>query len=286
MKTTQARALLDRDGLLARGQHPELASAIDTLTARGEITRLLPGIHVPAGETPSCSVLARAVALWHPRAVVTGAAAAHLMFAPSLVVGEVPVALRHARALPAPFRLHRFTLPPEAIADDGRYRLSTPAVAAVWESAHDGGELVDTALRLGAATPSQIEEALHLLGKRVGNGARRPVVELTSTNPWSTAERLAHRLLRESGITGWKANAWFELEGMRFPVDIVFARQRLVIEVDSLRFHTGREVFELDRRKTNALVRAGWTVVRVTWAQLEEPGYFVGLVRDLLARQA
>jgi len=43
-----------------------------------------------------------------------------------------------------------------------------------------------------------------------------------------------------------------------------------VIEVDGERSHTGREAFVRDRRRQNALVNAGYTVLRYTWWDLTQ----------------
>jgi very-short-patch-repair endonuclease len=55
-------------------------------------------------------------------------------------------------------------------------------------------------------------------------------------------------------------------------VDVVWPEHRLVIEVDGYTFHGHRVAFERDRRKDQALMTAGYRVVRVTWRQLvDEP---------------
>ena len=53
-----------------------------------------------------------------------------------------------------------------------------------------------------------------------------------------------------------------------------------MIEVDG-RKHHGAEAFESDRWRQNALILAGWTVLRFTWAMLvREPE---NVVDDVLA---
>ena len=45
-----------------------------------------------------------------------------------------------------------------------------------------------------------------------------------------------------------------------------------MIELDSWEYHRTRADFENDRRKDRRLKAAGWTVLRVTWRDLDEPG--------------
>jgi len=47
-------------------------------------------------------------------------------------------------------------------------------------------------------------------------------------------------------------------------VDFAWPACWLIVEIDGYEFHHGREVFVHDRRRQNALVLAGWTVLRFT----------------------
>jgi len=101
--------------------------------------------------------------------------------------------------------------------------------------------------------------------------------------PWSAAERRGHRLLRQHRIVGWKANHEVRVAGRRYFIDIAFPQQMLAVEIDG-RFHEDdRDVFEADRFRQNALVRAGWRVLRFTYAMLvHRPDYVVALIRAAL----
>jgi very-short-patch-repair endonuclease len=68
-------------------------------------------------------------------------------------------------------------------------------------------------------------------------------------------------------------------------VDVLFAAQRLVIEVDGWRTHGTRAAFQRDRATQNALVGAGYLVLRFTWTDLtQRPEHVVRTIRDALAR--
>jgi hypothetical protein len=82
----------------------------------------------------------------------------------------------------------------------------------------------------------------------------------------SVAEVRVHGLLRGAGVTGWTANASITLVGRVVAVaDLLFARERVIVEVDGMRAHSGHAAFVQDRRRQNTLVAAGYLVLRFTW---------------------
>ena len=65
--------------------------------------------------------------------------------------------------------------------------------------------------------------------------------------------------------------------------DFVWRGARLVVEVDGHATHGTRFAFEDDRARDLALVRAGWRVVRFTYAQVTSDGADVAAaIRHLL----
>jgi len=66
-------------------------------------------------------------------------------------------------------------------------------------------------------------------------------------------------------------------------VDVVYREAKLVVELDSRRWHNTRDGFESDRARTNDLVLAGWRVIRITWRMLcDQPEKVVAIVRRAL----
>lgn len=66
-------------------------------------------------------------------------------------------------------------------------------------------------------------------------------------------------------------------------VDVRYALERVLFELDSRRWHKTRDGFESDRQRTNDLVLAGWRVFRITWRMLHDhPEKVVALVRRAL----
>ncbi|WP_219418880.1 endonuclease domain-containing protein, partial [Pseudonocardia nigra] len=80
----------------------------------------------------------------------------------------------------------------------------------------------------------------------------------------SVAERLLVHMFRDAGCAGW--HRAFSAAGHL--VDIAFPAARVAIEVDGWAWHMDAERARQDKRRQNALVRAGWTVLRYTWHDL------------------
>ncbi len=70
-------------------------------------------------------------------------------------------------------------------------------------------------------------------------------------------------------------------------IDLAFPAARLAVEVDGWAWHTDPARFAADRRKGNAITRAGWDLLRYTWHDLDgRPEACVQEIDDLLARAA
>jgi very-short-patch-repair endonuclease len=59
----------------------------------------------------------------------------------------------------------------------------------------------------------------------------------------------------------------------------------VLLEIDGREFHIGREPFQRDRTKQNALIRAGWWVLRFTVEDIRlRPAYVIAEIRHALDR--
>ena len=122
---------------------------------------------------------------------------------------------------------------------------------------------------------------------RHGNSALLTLLHRTAGGALSEAERLFHAVLRRAGLTGWVANAAVRVQGRTVAVvDVLFEQARVIVEVDGWGAHGDRESFERDRRRQNALVTAGYLVLRFTWNDLQHrPDAVVTEVRAALRRR-
>jgi very-short-patch-repair endonuclease len=65
-------------------------------------------------------------------------------------------------------------------------------------------------------------------------------------------------------------------------VDLVYPEQRVAIELDGHRFHSGRKAFDRDRRRQNQILRAGYAVLVFTWTDLDDARATCEAVRSVL----
>lgn len=162
------------------------------------------------------------------------------------------------------------TTRPRTVADCARH-LDFPDALAV----------ADSALRDGQVSREQIATAL-VQSPRIGQPqARRVLAEADprAANPFESAVRAI-----ALGVPGLEVQPQYLVEWVG-RVDLADPRLGLVIEADSYAWHGGAGVFRYDIRRHAALVRAGWTVVRVCWEDaMSQPGYVALLLADLVAR--
>jgi len=78
-------------------------------------------------------------------------------------------------------------------------------------------------------------------------------------------------------------NDWIFPGGKRFQVDCHWPDLRLIVELDGWEGHSTRSAFQDDRARDRALKVAGYSVVHLTWAQLDsEPAPIAADLRALL----
>ena len=269
-------------GVLRRADHPDLAGRLDTLLRGGELVAVHPGVYCrPESVGDTITRILAAVAWAGPNAVLTGWAAARLSFLPEARVPVVALALPTSRRTPVGITVERRRIPPELVQQHGPMRLTCPSLTAVDLAASRAqANVIDEALRTGAATLGQLWAAFELTPDRRGNAIRRSLLVESRAEPWSEAERAMHLLLWQAGITGWTTNAWV----IGYRADVLFEPAMLIVEVDGWEFHRTREAFEADRRRRNELELAGYRVLNVTWRHIvEQPGWVIDCVLRGLA---
>ncbi|MDQ2847392.1 MAG: endonuclease domain-containing protein [Actinomycetota bacterium] len=273
--------------LVSRRDHRAATSTVDSAVRSGLLTAVLPGVYLLASVAHDLRWRIAAVLAWRPDAVVCGAAAAWLTFWPELRVGTIDVAVR-AKSPKAGFRFHRGAIPPELIGTHRHgLRITAPALTTLDLVSQFGADVIDRALRSRQVTLEQLWNALAATRCRAGNFERRRHLLDSRDAPWSAAERLAHRLLRGAGISGWRSNFHLFYDGRDYYVDIAFPGLRLAVEIDGRLHETDPRIFEKDRYRQNALVAQGWTVLRFTYRMLvDDPEYVVRTIRRALAAGA
>lgn len=130
-----------------------------------------------------------------------------------------------------------------------------------------GPPLVDRALQRWVSF-AELHAAYCRSVGRHGSPWLGKVLRQAADGACSQAERVLHRLLRRAGIKGWVAHHQVVVAGVEYWLDVAVVERRLAIEVDGWAWHSDVERFARDRRRQNALILAGWTVLRFTWQDL------------------
>jgi very-short-patch-repair endonuclease len=254
--------------------------------AAGLVVRLLPGVYAVTEAADVFAVRVRAVKEWQPDAVITGRAAAHLTFWPTLPVTRIDVARRgYPPQSSAGYVFQQRAIAPGFITETKAFRVTAPALTAIDLVDELEGDAIDTCLRARAARLEDLWAAFAAHPSRPGNSDRRRMLVDSRNQPWSAAERLAHRLLHSAHITGWTSNFRVVVRGAAYYIDIAFPAVQLAVEIDGRLHEDDPSVFENDRYRQNRLVALGWTVLRFTWAMLvTRPDYVIETIRGELAR--
>ena len=254
----------------------ELATTLDRALRLKQIEAVLPGIYARTHHKSFPEVRVEALQLYEPKAILVEHAAARLSFWPEAEVDDVAAVVPRKLAARPGYRFLRRRVPASLVQEIDGVRMTVPALTAV----DLGADAIDRALRTSAATLEEMRAALAAIPWQPGNAARRLVLEQSSDEPWSIAERRFHRLLRAAGIGGWRGNV--KPAGTTHTVDVLFAAERLVIEIDG-HHHHGDASFEFDRWRQNEIVLAGWRVLRFTWTMIDKyPERVVETVRAAL----
>ncbi|MHB1833621.1 MAG: DUF559 domain-containing protein, partial [Solirubrobacteraceae bacterium] len=146
--------------------------------------------------------------------------------------------------------------------------------------------LLEQAQRLGKLDAGRLDTAMaESHGHRGIPRLRAALAEVRDDAPWlqSGNERLFLDLVRAAGIPEPSANVL--VEGLL--VDFLWPQERLVVEIDSYRYHQSRRAFEADRERDRRLMRAGYRVLRYTDRWLEaHPGDVIAELKAVLAALA
>lgn len=153
--------------------------------------------------------------------------------------------------------------------------------------------VLDDALRKELTTLTMVAQRVHRYGRRGRRGigpARSLVIERLEWNDItdSVLEDAFLRLAYRAGLPRPTVQRQFVLRGGKrlARVDFLFG-SHLVVELDSERFHTDPNRFQDDRRRQNALVEHGLTVLRFTWWDvMAAPEYVASNIASALFRIA
>lgn len=237
--------------------------------------------------------IAGAALLAPPSAVLGGRSAAYLLGAESLVDSSSPVEVivpEHGRFGPVTgLRVRRAPLPDSDVRSVGRYSCTTPVRTALdiarLEQLPESVVALDVLLARGLVLPGRLAEAAACLLPARGTRRARRAVDLADERSESPPESMLRVRLRLAGLTPVPQYVVRDAAGHFVArVDLAFPEQRVAIEYDGA-WHGKPGQLAHDRRRLNALVAAGWTVLHITAADLHDPAAVVDAVRRLLVER-
>jgi very-short-patch-repair endonuclease len=103
--------------------------------------------------------------------------------------------------------------------------------------------------------------------------------------PETSFEDAIARLLMDAGLPEPELQDWVLTPGGRYRIDVAYPDFRIGIEGKSKKEHLTDEAFEADSVDADLAI-AGWLVIHVTWAQLQDdPAGVVRRIRRALERR-
>lgn len=273
-------------GVVARDQLLGLGASADCIKRRvraGSLIRITPGVFRTAACPRSWQQRALAASMWiGDRGAVSGRAAAALHrldgFGPPVEMDVLTTGSARSRQTwlvvhRSPYWLDVDRCVVRGISVTSIERTLIELAGDVREAQLETA--LEDALRRRAVHVDAIWRRLaDLPNNQPGRGVLLRLLDARGTAPpaESGLEVKVIRLLRAEGYPAPIRQKVIDDEG-RFVgrVDLVFPSQRLIIEVDSFRYHFSRLSFEHDRARRNALGALGWLVIHITNTMLKEP---------------
>ncbi len=142
----------------------------------------------------------------------------------------------------------------------------------------------DEALVRGLMTLEAIEGVTARYPKRRGAARLQELArpDRPTTVTRSEAEERFLAMIRRAHLPEPEVNARLG----RFVADFLWRDERVLVEIDGYDYHRGRAAFERDHERDAEHQRHGYTVIRVTWRQLEsEPESVLVRVATALERR-
>jgi very-short-patch-repair endonuclease len=120
-------------------------------------------------------------------------------------------------------------------------------------------------------------------GSRTVRSALQRITEEPSGRKRSKLEERFAPFLRRHRLPMPRFNAWILVGPKQFQVDCHWPGTKEIVELDGWQGHSSRSAFQDDRARDRALKLAGYSVIHLTWNQLDdEPEEIASDLRSLL----
>jgi very-short-patch-repair endonuclease len=246
------------------------------MTRSGRWVPLRPGVYAVVGSVSSRMQQVAATALsLHPGAWLSHGTAGWLWGFPGLEEGRIEVLTGLERRVTLDgVRNHRSRCLFSAdLTERGRLPITSPERTLVDISGRMGPSELARALDDGMRRRVVRLERMRRCADRLAcaPGRRLAIVQellaerLPGYDPGdSDLETRVLRLILNSGFPVPIQQYRVRLGGRTFRLDLAYPDVRLAVELDGWEYHRSRTAFDNDRSRANALVAAGWSVIRFT----------------------
>ncbi len=186
------------------------------------------------------------------------------------------------------FEVHSSSIPP-----DERTVLDGVPITSVPRTLLDLATILDSDALLRAINEAEVRRLADPLSLPVllerhrgerGTAALRSVLEDAGYGMGVTSEALEElfgKFIRVHALPPPELNAPIQVGGRFYVADCLWRSQRLIVELQSVKFHSTAPAMTSDAERTRRLALAGWRVIPVTWAQLNSRTKARDLARDL-----
>lgn len=289
-KLKTATIMRQQGGSISRSQALDAGLTEDQvryLVRGGAWTRILPGIYLAAGTPLTWQSWVHIVVLAAGAdGVLVGATATQLRrWTPPAL--PITVAIPHHRRLRIrsdAVRVLRLDVPDaDRVTVDGlptTTRLRTAVDIAHLLPGIDAQPIIDRMLVLDRVDLDELTAAIKC-SHRHGSAQARALMRSAADLAAAESERLARRLFRDAGITGWTANLPVQVRGGRtIKTDLTLERYKIAVEVKGWMFHSKSDRAKGDDDRITDLQLAGWFVIPVGWLELRtDPAGLIAKLR-------
>jgi very-short-patch-repair endonuclease len=131
------------------------------------------------------------------------------------------------------------------------------------------GSLLDEAMRRRLASLTRVTACVTRLGRAPGRSPKRLATVLARRIPGydpgaSDLETYVWQVLIDAGLPAPARQHRVVVGGQPYKIDLAYPNLRIAIEADGFDPHRSRTAFDSDRERQNALIGAGWSVLRFT----------------------
>jgi very-short-patch-repair endonuclease len=148
-------------------------------------------------------------------------------------------------------------------------------------------EAFDASIRLKLTTGDEVQSLIDSVKGSGRRGVRVLQKVLDERTPGGAAanvfETRMRQVMRDGGLPTPTRQYEIRVGGHIIGIaDLCYPAERVVIEFDGYADRANKRSFVKDRRRQNALVQAGWIVLRFTWDDLARPRYIHDTIRRVL----